>query len=453
MKKRQRISGIRISYIFLPTIIIIGIIHILIIICTLFINSNTKKLSDESQKTTNCIDDITVMLSYTSKLSDTIGTFIYTPVIPAGPNQGQLNTGPLNAYYSEIADTDKGPNAFTAKIRTYHLAYKEQVLIDDSINCLKRLIEYQNHAMRLINDKVALPENVLARIGEYELTDAEKAYTLEEAKTAALNILFSQEYSLENRDFVSKINEAQKLIVQSSNEVQQSYNNKISVQKILLWVFISSILVVTVLFIVLLLYLLVIPLIKSTRKIYANERLGENNTLYETNLLAKAYNSLLDRHIEFEVELRNVAERDSLTGLPNRYSYNEFLKKPASPNTSCCAFLFDINRLKYTNDTFGHSAGDVLIKKASLAIIECFQDGDNCYRIGGDEFVAILNNIERKEIDEYVADFHAAEEKYDVSVAMGFAYTTNVAKQGYEKLISEADTLMYENKRGARGEK
>ena len=450
MHKRKRISGIRISYIFLPTIIAIVIIHILIILCTVFIDSNTEKLSNESDRTTKSINEITSIISYSSKLSDTAASFIYTPTIPAGPEQGQINTGPLYAYFEEIADKSKRPDNVATKILSYNLPRDVQNLVDTSINNLKVVLKNQQHAFNLINNCVALPESIFSEIGEYELTDAEKAYTLDEAKVAAFNLLFSQEYSIAKRDIANNVTEAKNLIISDSAHVQKAYNDKISILKIWLWVFISLILTVTVVFIILLLTLLVFPLLKSARKIYENTPLGENNKLYETNLLAKAYNNLLDKHKEFAVELRTVAEQDSLTGLPNRYSYNEFLKRKAPMNTRCCAFLFDINRLKYTNDTFGHSAGDVLIKKSSMAIKESFQDEKNVFRIGGDEFVVVLHNIDIKEVDEYLEDFKAAEKAYDVSVAVGYSYTYDISKIGYEKLISEADTLMYENKRKSR---
>ena len=68
-------------------------------------------------------------------------------------------------------------------------------------------------------------------------------------------------------------------------------------------------------------------MIKFAKRIDDNDRLEKISRLYETNRLVDAYNSLLDRHNEFEKKLRDVAEIDSLTNLPNRYCYNEFLRK------------------------------------------------------------------------------------------------------------------------------
>ena len=174
--------------------------------------------------------------------------------------------------------------------------------------------------------------------------------------------------------------------------------------------------------------------------------MDEVGSLYEANHLAQAYNSLLDRHQELEDELRRTAEMDSLTDMPNRYCYHEFLKNVEITNSPACVFLFDINDLKYTNDTFGHAQGDELIKRASQCIKECFryEEKRNCYRIGGDEFVAIID--EKIDPKEYVIKFNEAMKNHDVSVAIGYAYTDDVSKIGYEKLFMIADTEMYKNK-------
>ena len=117
--------------------------------------------------------------------------------------------------------------------------------------------------------------------------------------------------------------------------------------------------------------------------------------------------------------------------------------------------MLDINNLKYVNDTFGHDKGDELIKNSSLAIKETFMtyDKKNCYRLGGDEFIAILDNINEDEIDGYIKTFLEKQKLYDVSVAIGYAYTADISKVGYETLMIEADKRMYEHKKEMKAKK
>ena len=108
----------------------------------------------------------------------------------------------------------------------------------------------------------------------------------------------------------------------------------------------------------------------------------------------------------------------------------------------------DLNNLKHTNDTLGHDEGDKLIKNAALCITKCFKELDaKCFRTGGDEFLVIVNNFDDSNmLEEIKAKFYELQKKYNVSIAMGYSYSADVRSIGYEKLVTEADKWMYENK-------
>lgn len=99
--------------------------------------------------------------------------------------------------------------------------------------------------------------------------------------------------------------------------------------------------------------------------------------------------------------VKRLAYTDALTGLANRTA---FLKKEQELQTDAAAgrigsvlvCQFDINDLKYVNDTYGHAYGDRHIRAAAEAILHAFGKEGNCYRIGGDEFTAFLTGQEEK---------------------------------------------------------
>lgn len=450
MQEKKKIEGVHVSFIFVPIIIIITIIHILIIICTIIINVNSSMISDKTKKSSDCLNTLSSIITHSSKLVDTGSTFVNKPSIEKGPVT-DLNDEPLKIYIEELEDKTKDPDALLEKINAFKLDQASLNLIVEAINDLKYLINSQAHAIRLINQCViAIPSELLDKIPAYNLTDAEKAYSKDVALDQASLLLFDKDYSYAKRDVANLINKAISNLSKAFNDEQANMNNTLVAFRILLWVLISLILVVTIFFFAMLLATLVFPIVTFGKQINDNKKLDSTKALYETNFLANAYNELLDRHREFDDKLRYVAERDSLTGLPNRYSYNEFLKSPAAQGEKVVAFLFDINKLKYTNDTFGHAKGDELIKNASLCIKECFLIDNNCYRIGGDEFVSIIMDIDENEIQSYLKKFEKAQEKYNVSIAIGYAYTSDISSIGYEKLIIEADKMMYLNKNNTR---
>lgn len=93
-------------------------------------------------------------------------------------------------------------------------------------------------------------------------------------------------------------------------------------------------------------------------------------------------------------QLKNIeylSFHDSMTGLYNRRFFEEeLLRLDTKRNLPLTLVMFDVNGLKLTNDTFGHKAGDVLLKKVAEGLKEECRDDDIIARIGGDEFVAIL---------------------------------------------------------------
>jgi diguanylate cyclase (GGDEF)-like protein len=84
---------------------------------------------------------------------------------------------------------------------------------------------------------------------------------------------------------------------------------------------------------------------------------------------------------------------DPLTGLPNRRAWDETLPKRLSaiPSSLClCLAIYDLDLFKKINDTFGHSAGDEVLRAAGRAICESLRQGDFVARIGGDEFGLLI---------------------------------------------------------------
>ncbi len=446
MTDKTNVKGIRAPYIFFPTMVITFVIHILIVICSILINIYSARMADETNESSDCINNISAILSHSSKLSDTVSSFAYNPEIPTGPNTFQLNDSPLKEYVLEISDETRDLSVIANKLNKHNINSVTMSYINDALAKLDRVIKTQAHAIRLIASKVEIPEYLLKKIPEYTLTEEELSYTKDVAKDKARDLLFERQYSFDKRDIATDITAAQTSQKEKFNLAKDSLNFHLTNLRICLWIMIITIIIITVVFFIVIIKLLVFPIIGFSKKINDNERLDSEKGMYEANLLAYSYNMLLDRHDQFEDELRKVAEFDSLTGLPNRYSYNEFLKREIPNNQIACVFMLDINDLKYENDTYGHDKGDELIKHASQCIREAFGEGSFCFRTGGDEFVVILNNVKKEDISNIKKNFFEVEKKYNVSIAIGYSYSDNVKEIGYEKLVIEADGMMYKNK-------
>ena len=154
-----------------------------------------------------------------------------------------------------------------------------------------------------------------------------------------------------------------------------------------------------------------------------------------------------------EKELHYLSFHDSLKGLYNRTYLNEILnfKIPIKLQT---VFMFDIDRLKYVNDHFGHAEGDKLIVSVSNILKKCFREVDIVARIGGDEFLAILTDCDKdmaelikKRINEAIItnNLSVQQSHLVLSVSIGYVVNDNPTDT-LESIIKKADELMYKDK-------
>ena len=210
-----------------------------------------------------------------------------------------------------------------------------------------------------------------------------------------------------------------------------------------LWIATILITVILVITFMILYKQMINPLTGFVRLIASNQFLDDKEGMREVRQVASAYNNLEKRR----EALRSVAETDSLTNLPNRYRFEKYILGAGDSGYSLAILMFDINYLKETNDTLGHSAGDQLIQKVAHCISSCF--GENSFRIGGDEFVAVIKDCERETIQQMIDRFEETARKEKVSVSLGYSYTEEIGDTPLQEMIDEADKQMYVQKQEA----
>lgn len=175
----------------------------------------------------------------------------------------------------------------------------------------------------------------------------------------------------------------------------------------------------------------------------------------ETVFELETINSQLQFYNE---QLKGIAKKDGLTGLRNRLAFDEQLKEIENENANdkdWAMLMIDLNGLKNTNDQYGHEAGDELIKGTARVIDEIYGERGQCFRIGGDEFVVIIDASQelmveyRNKLKNRIVEYNKVE-KYKLSMAVGESRLNN--QQGARGTISDwkmnADMDMYREKDG-----
>jgi diguanylate cyclase (GGDEF)-like protein len=162
----------------------------------------------------------------------------------------------------------------------------------------------------------------------------------------------------------------------------------------------------------------------------------------------------LEEEKETSRTFRNMANTDSLTGVRNKHAYSENeiainQKIQAGELEKLAVVVGDINGLKYVNDTQGHAAGDQLIKDACALICEYFTHGA-VFRVGGDEFVIVLQGKGYDTISEVISELNRKVEENikDNAVVISIGYSVlNQEDQQLRDVFERADQMMYERKK------
>lgn len=172
----------------------------------------------------------------------------------------------------------------------------------------------------------------------------------------------------------------------------------------------------------------------------------------EVGMLSLAFQEMLLHLRWHNNQMQALAYKDALTGIKNKAAWDDasgrLMREIDSGSPMFAVAVFDVNDLKMTNDTWGHEAGDELLKKACSAICRYYAHSP-VFRIGGDEFAAILEGQDYKNREDILTRFRAefARPDGEMRVASGMSDYIPGSDSTFSDVFCRADDAMYENKR------
>jgi diguanylate cyclase (GGDEF)-like protein/PAS domain S-box-containing protein len=167
----------------------------------------------------------------------------------------------------------------------------------------------------------------------------------------------------------------------------------------------------------------------------------------------------ITRQKQAEAQLERLAHHDALTGLPNRALFQDRLhqalaRQRRNPDSRLAVAVLDLDRFKNINDTLGHPAGDALLVQVAERLRSCLRATDTTARMGGDEFMILLEELAAPESvmptldhmvesmkEPFVLDGHSV----TVALSIGVSLCPDNTEDSTE-LVSFADTAMYRAK-------
>lgn len=205
---------------------------------------------------------------------------------------------------------------------------------------------------------------------------------------------------------------------------------------------------------------LIISMTDITELKHAEDKINMlNQQLNKTNTELKHEIKLRE---QVERQLRHQATHDHLTGLPNRVLLFDRMKQSLSfearHNSLLAIMILDLDNFKGINDTLGHLSGDLLLKKVAQVLQKCMRQYDTVGRMGGDEFVIVVNDVNsvqdivafaEKVTGVFQRSFEIGERKVQVTTSIGVAVYP-LHGTSIEELLKKADVAMYAAKQSGR---
>ncbi len=360
------------------------------------------------------------------------------------------------AYFTEVHKTKRRNKALDGLEKNLRRENEEVLQASkEAMQLSNELMELEIHSMKLAAMSVGEDMNRLAEeIRDYQLTEEEISYTEEEKSEAAGELVFGEEYRFMKRQIEEKMSSVTESVIKIC-EREQAESDDIMKNALLR----QSIYTALIVILVVLAYIMIAALILRPISIYVN-CIKNNNFLqitgaYEFKYLAATYNNVYEMTLEQQNMLRQKAERDALTGLLNRQSFEQLKKQFHDSSDSIAFLLIDVDVFKAINDNYGHDVGDQALIKVANLLDDNFRKADYVLRIGGDEFAVLMDKVKADQkhiisskidmINEVLQHPQGDFPKYSISVGIAFS------EEGFhDELFQQTDQALYHTKENGR---
>ncbi|MBQ8995196.1 MAG: diguanylate cyclase [Oscillospiraceae bacterium] len=360
----------------------------------------------------------------------------------------------LENYFDEVRVAKRRDAALEA-LRADNSNESIPGALEKALQYSNELMQIELQAMRLAAESNEISQAEIKNyLGDVVLSNEDKALTRQEQADKALSLMFDETYLSYKTKINEEVYDGLDTLLEASREKQDAafaYSNRL-----LLW---KRVLILLMLAAFLAMFLtnavtLIVPLSRSIKYIQKNEKLPLDGAA-EYVYLADAYNNMLEKNLKSQDKLTYEASHDSLTGLYNRKMFEEKRKEFAGDNIAM--IIFDIDHFKEFNDNYGHEMGDRVLKKVSTALVSCFRNEDYVCRIGGDEFAAImvqmnpeLKHVILDKVERLKKKLLVEDGLPEITLSIGAAFNEE-AVEGKE-LFKIADEALYRTKeRGRNG--
>ena len=360
----------------------------------------------------------------------------------------------MELYFQE-ADIDRRREKAIAILKQYEPTDEELQALEAARGSSLDLMEREIYAMKLIvvangYDEARIPEDVR----KVQLLHYDKQLSSQQQIARARDLVYNRGY-MDAKALIKAhgdhfVNSLMRHTAQRQKLSMAALDRSLSSQRIL----ISMLFIMNIMTFVVVTLLIVKPLSVYMKCIRDKMRL-EITGAYEFKYFAMTYNDIYELNAANQAMLMHKATHDPLTGIMNRGAFEslkDFLKQSSKP---MALLLVDIDHFKSVNDTYGHEMGDRVLQKVGHLLSGYFRSGDYPVRIGGDEFIVILNDFDEVNKNTIKHKLNLINNELQdtadglplVTLSVGVAFS----KKGYsDELFNQADAALYAVKEAGR---
>ena len=346
----------------------------------------------------------------------------------------------LDEYFTEAFESNRREEAISIMERNESTGSALEELkeaMDESVS----LMDLEYYAMKLVIEAKGYTDypDVLK---EVVLSEEDMALSPDEKIRRATELVLNDDY-YDRKDSIREsmhgsLNEIDKLMKSVMDEELDMLHRELDFVRIVIIIQAVSILIMVRLTSI----LGINPVLKAVDNIKADSPIPEVGA-NEFKYLAQAYNKMYHKYRSSLEHLNYKASHDELTGAYNRAGYDLLL-------------LLDVDNFKTINDTYGHEAGDEVLKKLVHVLNGIFRDDDHICRIGGDEFVvfmvhsaAIKKNLIATKIEQINNELEKTEDGLPpISISVGIVNGKDARDK--EDLFEKTDAAMYRSKKSGK---
>ena len=435
----KKIKGIKITTLNMSMIVLSLIVFVLLIGGTFSLNRKYESLINNTDDYMLCEKASSDLSNASDYLTEQVRLFTVN-----------YDSRYMFNYFEEANSVQRREKALDS-LKNNEMGTGSAESLNKALKASNDLMEREIRAMKLIcvaNGYENMPEEVkdyVLNIEDMNLSNNEK---INKART----LVFDEGYESAKEVIRTHLGHYTDSIIdvldQRQSLLENNMNKALSYQRILIII----LFVMNVITFIAITVLIIRPLSIHIKHIKEDNLLNITGS-YEFKYLALTYNDIYEINKANKLALEDKAKHDPLTGLLNRGGYDD-LKNILKDSTSPLAFvIFDVDKFKDINDTYGHEKGDEVLKEVGSLLQTTFRASDYAIRLGGDEFALVMMDMRRRNIDalkEKLNYLNKTLSNYNPSVSLSIGVAFSDAGF-HEELYKQADSALYEVKKNGRG--